>query len=112
MDCGGEDAEIKESTELSDNHEEKAGEVAEVANNGNNWKEEVFALSDEQQSYVCENVTPLSSCYGIRPELLENYKDKNGTPVSDLSFDDICCQIEVADEYLGQIMNNEITVDK
>ena len=54
----------------------------------------------------------MGSRYGIRPELLENYKDKNGTPVSDLSFDDICCQIEIADEYLGQIMNNEITVDK
>ena len=111
-DCGVEEAEIKGSPELTDNREEKAGKLSEVANNGNNWTEEVFALSDEQQSYVCENVTPLGSRYGIRPELLENYKDKNGTPVSDLSFDDICCQIEVADEYLGQIMNNEITVDK
>ena len=111
-DCGGEDAENQKIPESTDNQEGKAGELSEVANSGNTWKEEVFALSDEQQSYVCENVTPLGSRYGIRPELLENYKDKNGTPVSDLSFDDICCQIEVADEYLGQIMNNEITVDK
>ena len=107
-----EDAEIQETQDSTDNQEEKAVEPSSVSNSGNNWKEEVFALSDEQQSYVCENVTPLGSRYGIRPELLENYKDKNGTPVSDLSFDDICCQIEVADDYLGQILNKEITVDK
>ena len=108
----GEEAEIQENPGLPDNQKEKAAESTRLSNNGNNWKEEVFALSDEQQDFVRNNVTPLGSRYGIKPELLENYKDKNGTPVSDLSFDDICCQIEVADDYLGQIMNKEITVDK
>ena len=108
----GEDAEIQEAQDSTDNQEEKAVEPSSVSNSGNNWKEEVFALSDEQQDFVRNKVTPLGSRYGIKPELLENYKDKNGTPVSDLSFDDICCQIEVADDYLGQILNKEITVDK
>lgn len=107
-----EETEIQETPDLPDNQEEKAADPTRVSNNGNNWKEEVFALSDEQQDFVRNNVTPLGSRYGIKPELLENYKDKNGTPVSDLSFDDICCQIEVADDFLGQIMNKEITVDK
>ncbi len=107
-----EENEIQATPELTDCQEEKAAEPPLASNNGNNWKEEVFALSDEQQNFVRNNVTPLGSRYGIKPELLDNYKDKNGTPISDLSFDDICCQIEVADEYLGQIMNKELTVDK
>lgn len=76
------------------------------------WKNEVFSLDDDQQQFVKENVSSFGSRYGIKPELLENYKDKTGTPLSDLTLDDILGQIEIADEYLAKIMNKEITVDK
>ncbi len=78
----------------------------------NGWKNEVFSLDDDQQQFVRENVSSYGSRYGIRPELLEGYKDKTGTPVSDLSLEDILGQIKVADEYLVKIMNRELTVDK
>ena len=91
----------EESSESSGNNE---------AENG--WKNEVFPLDDDQQQFVKDNVSSYGSRYGIKPELLENYKDKTGTPVSDLTLDDILGQIEIADEYLVKIMNREITVDR
>ena len=84
--------------------------MSHLAENGR--KNEVFSLDDDQQQFVRENVSSYGSRYGIRPELLEAYKDKNGIPVSDLSLEDILSQIKVADEYLVKIMNREFTVDK
>ena len=78
----------------------------------NGWKDEVFFLDDDQQQFVKENVTSYGSRYGIKPELLEGYIDKTGTPVSDLSLDDILGQIKIADEFLAKIMNKEMTVDR
>ena len=80
--------------------------------NGDNWKDDVFALSDEQQKFVIDNVSSCGSRYGIKPELLEDYKDKSGTAVSALPLDDLLAQIKTADEYLLKIMHKEIEVDK
>ncbi len=102
--------ECEASTEIVNSEESGDSSVNGPAESG--WKNEVFSLDDEQQQFVKENVSSYGSRYGIKPELLESYKDKTGTPVSDLSLEDILGQIKVADEYLVKIMNRELTVDK
>ena len=102
-------SDINEEDELQ---EDKAAESSLVLSNGDNWKEEVFALSDEQQKFVIDNVSSCGSRYGIKPELLEDYKDKSGTAISALPLDDLLAQIKTADEYLLKIMHKEIEVDK
>ena len=102
--------EVPGRNENADPEEPSGSSGSTPADNG--WKDEVFPLDDDQQQFVKENVSSFGSRYGIKPELLENYKDKTGTPLSDLTLDDILGQIEIADEYLAKIMNKEITVDK
>ena len=110
-DCS-EENEIRKVPDVMEKQAENTVEASPTCNNGDNWKEEIFALSDELQTFVRENISPNGSRYGIKAELLENYKDKAGTPISDLSLDDICRQIEIADEYLVKILNKELAVDK
>ena len=69
-------------------------------------------LSDDQQGFIRENVSSCGSRYGIKAELLANYKDKTGAGVSALSLDDLHTQIKKADDYLLKIMHKEISVDK
>ena len=107
-----EEDELQEAYDTTDHQEEKTAEPSQVLSNGDNWKEEVFALSDEQQKFVIDNVSSCGSRYGIKPELLENYKDKSGTVISALPLDDLLAQIKTADEYLLKIMHKEIEVDK
>ncbi len=76
------------------------------------WKDEVFALTDEQQKFILDNVSSCGSRYGIRPELLDQYRDKNGKAIPDLSMEEILAQVKKADEYLLKIMHKELTVDK
>ena len=76
------------------------------------WQDEVFALTDDQQEFIRENISECGSRYGVKPELLENYRDKNGTVLTALSPEDLLAQIRKADEYLLKIMHKELTVDK
>ena len=72
----------------------------------------MFALTDEQQKFILDNVSSCGSRYGIRPELLDQYRDKNGKAIPDLSMEEILAQVKKADEYLLKIMHKELTVDK
>lgn len=85
---------------------------SQQVNSDDRWQEEVFMLSDDQQAFVRENVSPYSSRYGIKPEFLTNYKDKFGTAISDLELDNVLSQTKTADEYLLKLRNKEIMVDK
>ena len=107
---GTDDQDYSDTNENMYSEESPVSFEDSAADNG--WENEVFSLDDDQQQFVKANVSPYGSRYGIKPELLNNYKDKTGTPVSDLSLDDILGQIEIADQYLVKIMNKELTVDK
>lgn len=113
QECNEGDADMTE-TEISGREEkDDAPEDSSMQQEqDSSWQDEVFALTDDQQKFIRENVSECGSRYGIKPELLENYRDKNGTVLTALSFEDLHTQIKKADEYLLKIMHKELTVDK
>ena len=94
--------------------QEKMSDMTEPEswNQKKSWKDCVFALTDEQQKFIKESVSACGSRYGIRPEFLDQYKDRNGMKVTDLSMEELVAQLKTADEYLLRIMHKELTVDK
>lgn len=100
----------QDEAETQENEEPETAPLIQSADNS--WKNDVFVLSDDQQGFIRENISSCGSRYGIKAELLENYKDKTGTGVSALSIDDLHSQIRRADDYLLKIMHKEISVDK
>lgn len=99
-------------TPEQDLSEETQEDTSLTQDQENSWQDEVFALTDDQQKFVRENISGCGSRYGVRPELLENYRDKNGTALTALSSDDLLVQIRKADEYLLKIMHKELSVDR
>ena len=105
--------ELQNEQDEAETQEKKEPETAPLIQPvDNSWKNDVFVLSDDQQGFIRENVSSCGSRYGIKAELLANYKDKTGAGVSALSLDDLHTQIKKADDYLLKIMHKEISVDK
>ncbi len=111
-DCSDPEESQKKQDEVEPREDNEPGPDPQIQPVDNSWKNDVFVLSDDQQGFIRENISSCGSRYGIRAELLENYKDKTGTGVSALSIDDLHSQIKRADDYLLKIMHKEISVDK
>lgn len=97
---------------VSDAETEEVDDADDEQEPESRWQDDVVVLSDDLQKYILDNVSACGSRYGIKPSLLENYRDKNGTVVSELSTEELLAQIRKADDYLLKIMHREITVDR
>lgn len=76
------------------------------------WKRKLFALSQEQKEFVKENLSTIGANVGISPEYLKEFKDKSGTPISELGFEQIVAQMKLADEFITNIAQGKVSVDK
>jgi hypothetical protein len=76
------------------------------------WKKKLFVLSQEQKEFVKENISSIGANAAVLPEYLDEFKDKNGTPVTELSFEQIVEQMKLADEFVANIANGKVSVGK